>query len=261
MNALLQPLSLLVLIAAEPVTPTEVIRPFNGKDLTGFTTYLKEHGDKDPENVFRVTDETIHITGVGRGYLATTDSYANYHLSLEFKWGKKDDGSGYVRNSGIMLHSVGPDRVWPASIEVQLAQGCEGDFIVIRGKDKNDKPIKTTMSSYVRFAEDKRSRWSLGGEKITYSGKQFWWLNHQPFFKEKLDTRGKNDLASPLGEWTRVECICKDDTIQTLINGQVVNEAVDVWPTAGRIMLQNEGSEVFFRKLEIRPLTGERREK
>lgn len=248
-------LAAFALIAADPITPTETIRPFNGKDLSGFTTYLKEHGHKDPERVFRVADGVLHVTGVGAGYIATKASYANYHLSLEFKWGKKDDGSGYVRNSGVMLHGMGPDHVWPASIEVQLAQGCEGDFIVIRGKDELGEPIRTTMASYVEFAADKRSRWSLAGEKVAYSGKQFWWSHHQPFFKEKLDTRGKDDLASPLGEWTKIECICKSDTIQTLVNGQVVNEAVDVWPKSGRIMLQNEGSEVYFRNIEIKPLS------
>lgn len=254
MTAALFSASLVCLFAADPISPTETIRPFNGKDLSGFTTWLREHGGEDPDRVFRIADGAIHITGVGAGYLATEAAYTNYRLTLEFKWGKKDDGSGYVRNSGVMLHGTGPDRVWPASIEVQLAQGCEGDFIVIRGKDHNDKPIQTTMASHVKFAEDKRSRWSPDGEKLAYSGKQFWWSKHQPFFREKLDTRGKDDVASPLGEWTKIECECNGATIRTRVNGELVNEAVDVWPTSGRIMLQNEGSEIFFRNLEIHPL-------
>lgn len=240
--------------AAEPITPKESIQLFNGKDLDGWTTYLKESADKDPDGVFQVSDGMIHISGNGFGYLATESSYANYHLSLEFKWGKKDDGSGYVRNSGVMLHSIGPDRVWPASIEVQLAQGCEGDFICIGGKQTDGSPIATTLKSNVRIAEDKKSRWSADGEPLAYSGRQFWWSKHQPFFKEKLDTRGKDDVASPLGEWTKVDCICRGGKIRTLINGEAVNEAFDVFPAAGRIMLQNEGSEVYFRNVEIRPL-------
>ena len=38
------------------------------------------------------------------------------------------------------------------------------------------------------------------------------------------------------------------------INGQTVNECFDVKPTAGKILLQNEGYEVFFRRFELRPL-------
>ena len=30
-----------------------------------------------------------------------------------------------------------------------------------------------------------------------------------PFFKELLDTRGNKDVASPKGEWTKVEAICR----------------------------------------------------
>jgi len=93
-----------------------------------------------------------------------------------------------------------------------------------------------------------------GREKVRYSGKQFWWKDHEPFFKEKLDTRGKNDVASPLGKWTRVECICRGNKVTVKINGVTVNRAVDAWPTAGKILLQNEGNEIYYRNWELRPL-------
>jgi hypothetical protein len=38
------------------------------------------------------------------------------------------------------------------------------------------------------------------------------------------------------------------------LNGVLVNEAFDVFPNAGRILLQCEGSEIFFRRLELRPV-------
>ena len=89
---------------------------------------------------------------------------------------------------------------------------------------------------------------------MRYSGRQFWWNRHQPFFKEHLDTRGRNDVASPLGEWTRVECVCAGGRVSVFINGVKVNEAFNVSPRSGRILLQNEGHEVWFRKLVIAPL-------
>jgi len=73
-------------------------------------------------------------------------------------------------------------------------------------------------------------------------------------FKELLDTRGRNDLASPLGQWTNVECICDGNRITVKINGHTVNECYNVFPTAGRILLENEKNEIYFRNLEIRPL-------
>ena len=199
----------------------------------------------------------IHISGEGRGYLATEQLYRDYHLVVEYKWGDRTDGSGYVRNSGILLHKINPDNVWPTSVEIQLAQGCEGDFIVIRGKDADGKPEPATISSETRIAQDKRTRWHKGGKVVKYSGRQFWWSNHQPFFKEKLDTRGKEDVASPLGQWTKVECICRGSRITVKINDTKVNECFAVHPAAGRILLQNEGNEIFFRNFELRPLQDE----
>lgn len=236
----------------------KVIRPFNGKDLSGFTPWLRTIDRNEAENNYSVEDGTIHISGEGMGYLATVDSYQNYHLSVDYKWGQRTDGSKYVRNSGILLHAVGPEGnargIWMASIEVQLAQGCEGDLIVIRGKDEQGNVIPVTITSDTVTATDGRTRWKQGGKKTHYAGKQFWWSKHEVGFKELLDTRGKDDLASPLGEWTNVECICEGDRITVKINGQTVNQCYDVFPSAGRILLENEKNEIYFRNLEIRPL-------
>jgi hypothetical protein len=38
------------------------------------------------------------------------------------------------------------------------------------------------------------------------------------------------------------------------VNGKQVNEVHSVFPAAGKILLQCEGSEVFFRRLELHPL-------
>lgn len=240
------------------ITPQSIIRPFNGHDLTGFTTWLQDSQQADPQRDYRVTDGMLHIGGRGMGYLATCDSYRDYHLSIETKWGQRTDGSKFVRNSGILLHATGPHGnargIWMASIECQLAQGCEGDLIVIRGKNSQGREIPVSLASDTTIAADGKTRWQPGGTKTLYSGKQFWWSKHQVGFEELLDTRGTHDVASALGEWTLVECICRGDRITIKINGVTVNECYEVYPTFGKILLENEKNEVFFRNLEIRPL-------
>ena len=67
-----------------------------------------------------------------------------------------------------------------------------------------------------------------------------------------LDTRGKDDLESPLGEWTKVECLCVGKTIEIRVNGATVNKAFDVYPAAGKILLQVEGFEIDFRRFELK---------
>src|SRR5439155_14429749 len=168
-------------------------------------------------------------------YVATDKSYQDYHLIVEYRWGKKTDGGKFVRNSGILLHATGPDGgaggVWMSCIECQLAQGCVGDLIVIRGKDKEGKVIPVNLTSDTMLGSDKRTRWKKGGTPTVYAGKQFWWSLHDPDYKELIDTRGKNDLESPLGEWTKVECICAGKRIRIFVNGTQVNEAYDVFPS------------------------------
>jgi hypothetical protein len=243
----------------EPIRPPEgVTRLFNGKDLSGLYTWLKDGKRKDPRKVFSVKDEMIHISGDGFGYIATEKEYRDYHLTVEYRWGKRTDGGKYVRNSGILLHGTGPDGAaggtWMSCIECQLAQGCVGDLIVIRGKDEKGKVIPVQITSDVVLGPDKRPRWKKGGKAQVFTGRQLWWSNHDPDFKELLDTHGKNDVESPLGEWTKVECVCEGKRIKVLVNSTQVNECYDASPAAGKIMLQSEGFELFVRKFELRPL-------
>lgn len=253
---------LLVLSAAlpqEPLQPQkEVIHLFKGKDFSGLYTWLKKTGHKDPNKVFAVENGVIHVSGADNGYIATEKAYQNYHLVVEYKWGKETFKAKYVRNSGILLHATGADGnaggTWTASIECQLAQGCVGDLIVIRGKDAKGKTIPVAITADVALGPDKRPRWKEGGEKRVFTASQLWWHKHEPFFKELIDTRGKDDVESPLGEWTKVECICQGKEITIKVNGTIVNKCYDVFPSAGKILLQSEGFEMYFRKFELHPL-------
>ncbi len=243
---------------AQLVVPESgVIKLFNGKDPSGLYTWRKDTKRKLGEEVFKVEDGMLHVSGKPSGYLATEKAYRDYRLVVEYKWGKRTYGSKTVRNSGLLLNAVGLDgspSPWMSSIECQLAQGCVGDLIVIRGKDAGGKTVPVTITSDTRKGKDGRTRWKRGGKPTLYSGKQFWWSKHDPEFEELIDTRGRWDVESPLGEWTRVECICSAGRITVIVNGQTVNECYNVFPATGRILLQSEGFEIWFRKFELHPL-------
>lgn len=246
--------------AQEPITPKDTIKLFNGKNLDGLTTWLKDTKRDDPRRVFSAQNGILHVSGDGFGYVATAREYRDYHLTVEYKWGKKTDGGKYVRNSGILLHAVGPDGgaggdgSWMSSIECQLAQGCVGDLIVIRGKDAKGEVIPVSLKAETALGTDKRPRWKAGGSVRTFTNRQLWWHKHEAGFKELIDTRGKDDVESPLGEWTKVEGICKGSRIEIRVNGAKVNEAFDVFPAAGKILLQTEGFEIDFWRFEVKAL-------
>jgi hypothetical protein len=87
-----------------------------------------------------------------------------------------------------------------------------------------------------------------------FTGGQLWWSRHDPDFKELLDTRGKDDVENPVGDWTRVECVCDGGRITVRVNGTTVNACREVFPAAGKILIQSEGFELFVRTFEIHPL-------
>ena len=143
--------------------------------------WAKDTKRDDPRSVFRVTDGQLHVTGDGFGYMATEKAYRDYRVAIEYKWGKKTDGGKYVRNAGLLLNAVGPDGgangTWMSCVECQLAQGCNGDLIVIRGKDDKGEVVPVSIASDVAIGPDKRPRWKEGGTKTVFTNRQLFRMN------------------------------------------------------------------------------------
>jgi hypothetical protein len=55
----------------DPVTPRDTVKLFNGKDLSGLTTWLRGTKRDDHRQVFAARDGLLHISGDGFGYVAT----------------------------------------------------------------------------------------------------------------------------------------------------------------------------------------------
>ncbi len=217
--------------AATPVSG-KTVDLFNGKNLEGFYTFLKSKGaDQDPERVFRVHDGMIHISGAEYGYIATKQEYDNYYLSAEFKWGDATHPprEGKARDSGILFHFVGPDKVWPKSIEFQMIEGGTGDIILVDGAAATRKGEAKLKGRFDRYGKG-------------------------PF----QDVAGFRDPAGevekPHGEWNLLELYADGDSIKYLVNGKVVNEGTAVSPTRGKLLFQSEGAELFFRNIRLRAL-------
>ncbi|MDH5397743.1 MAG: DUF1080 domain-containing protein [Cyclobacteriaceae bacterium] len=238
---------------------------FNGKDLTGWDTWLaaprgnsenqKPYGlNNDPEQIFTIVEEdgqpAIRIAGDIGGGISTVNEFENYHLSLEFKWGEAMPWADRKkRDSGLLYHATGPHGAdggyWMRSQEFQVQEGDCGDYWGVAG-GLFDIPARLNADSV--WVYDKNS------ELLT--------------FKEGTET-GRHcikdpDAEKPTGEWNTLELYCLGGTSVHIVNGVVTmvlynsRQADDSGPetplTKGKIQLQSEGAELFYRDLKLRTI-------
>jgi hypothetical protein len=242
---------------AAPISPTEPMPLFNGKDLSSFYTFIKGRGrDADPKAVFTVVDGEIRVSGEEWGCITTNEEFTNYRLIVEFRWGDETFAprEKAARDNGILLHSTGKDGgygdTWMHSIECQIIEGGTGDLLVV---GDGSKDFELTVPA----APERQGNspvYQKGGTPVTLnSGRANWW-GRDPAWTDTVDFRDAKDVEKPVGEWNTIECIAKGDTLKVLLNGVLVNEAFGLKPTAGRIQIQSEGAETFFRRVELLPL-------
>jgi hypothetical protein len=198
---------------------------FNGKNLDGWYKFLRDVDknprpkNEDPEGIFKVEDGIIHVLGKEFGYIATEQEFDNFHLVVEFKWGEKKwpprDKPDSKRDSGILYR-------FPA--------------------DKEDKVWPTSIECQIQEG-DCGDFWLVNGTTIVAGGE-----SQNRFFKKVKDGE------KPTGEWNRIEVVADGGHCTHIVNDVVVNEGTEASVTKGRILLQSEGAEVFYRKVELRPL-------
>jgi hypothetical protein len=192
------------------------IKLFNGRDLAGWKKFVDPKAkDADPEKIWTVKDGVIICEGNVNGYIITEKDYENYVLRLEWRWGDKVARS---RNSGVFVHVVGPDKIWPKSVEAQLMADHAGDFWLVDGFKLKVDPARQDPKADRHFL------------------------------------RLKDNVEKPLGQWNQYEITCKGDTVKLAVNGQFVNEGTGAEQTRGKILLQSEGAEIHFRNVELKPL-------
>ena len=246
---------------------------WNGKDLNGWDTYLSspysgiskdEEGfiglnnpSQDIIQVVELNDEpVIRISGIAWGMMFTNEDFKNYHLKLKVKWGEgkhvpRENGP---RDSGLLYHGYGEPGsayVWMASQELQIQEGDMGDYWPT-GDIEIDVPCELRDSLFYTYHEE--------GDLRTF------------YFADILDTDVMDSLSKrrviksmdaekPHGQWNDVELICYGDSSIHIVNDLVLmrlynsRKMSDKTPVAkGKIILQSEGAEVFYKDIEIREI-------
>jgi len=249
------------------------------KDLRQWDVYLSYPGDvmasvvagtapsslqpvglnRDTKHVFSVIDDhgtpILRISGEIYGSAATKQEFANYHFRAKFRWGEKkwEPRLHELKDSGLVYHSTGEFGVdywhsWMQGQEFQVIEGGIGDYWTIARAQIDISATKPAGGQFFRFS--KGAPWlhfAADGEKF----------NAVANYCERGEDREIK------GGWNQIELVCFEDRCVHIANGKVVmalknsRHVVDgqVVPlTRGKLQIQSEAAEVFYKDIEIRPI-------
>lgn len=249
---------------------------FNGANLDGWETWLarpsktsdfeglkkNDKGEyvealglnRDPHQNFSVVTEdgkpALRISGEVFGGISTKEEFENYRFRAEFKWGKKKwpPRERTVRDNGLLYHGIGAhgagSGAWLKSFEMQIQEHDCGDFHSVAGVLVDVEAIPKDASK-----PNGDLLYRPGAPKVTGVARRTW-----------KDT----DNERPSGEWNTVEFICFGQTSVHIVNGKVVMVLTnlrhkvgkdEVPLTKGRIQIQSEAAEIFWRNIEVQPIS------
>jgi len=269
-------LAMMYLVSCSPQPQWETL--FNGKDFTGWEVYIgvpdssvdvpdmqrNEEGkytqplgvNNDPLEIFTVAETdgapALHVSGQIYGSFATIKEYGNYHLRLQVKWGEKKwaPREDQRRNSGLLYHGVGEFgaglNVWKTSHECQVME--------------NDFGLSYRMGATYC---DITARPNENGRGYTYDPAAPK-LSFGPGMPAGSVCSQNPMNEKPLGEWNTIELLCYEGTSVHVVNDKVnmiitnsrlMVDGKETPLTKGVIQLQSEGAEVYYRNIEIRPIT------
>jgi len=255
------------------IRPDRTIPLFDGKSLAPFYTWLVDDHREDPLRVFTVVDQVdgapaIRISGERWGGLVTRESYRDYRLVVEFRWGLTTWGErrNAARDSGLLIHAQGADGntasdgngAWMRSVEAQIIEGGVGDIILVAGFDAGGKRLVPRLTARVTPDRDGEPTFHPKGESRELEGGRINWFGRDVDWQDRLGFRGKDDVESPHGGWTRLEVVADGDRVTNVVDGKVVSEGTRSSLTEGRILVQSEGAEIYFRRIDLEPLGGTR---
>jgi Tol biopolymer transport system component len=225
--------------------------PANGTDRTGIPPIGLNN---DPKHVFSMVTESggpaLHISGENFGGIYTRESFSNYHLQLQYKWGKMKwhPKEKEKMDSGLLYHSIGENGAdfgsWMQSQEFQIQEGDSGDYWGVAGGMFDVPVVKTGEKDWI---------FDPKGEKMTFA-------ENAPAGRHAK--RWTNE-EKPAGEWNTIDLYCFGDQAVHVVNGKVVmvlyksrrpGKTGTEPLTEGKIQLQSEGAEIYYRNIRLRPI-------
>jgi type 1 glutamine amidotransferase len=229
----------------------------NGKNLDGWYTYRVRDGkNNDVQHVFKAENGTIHVldvpdptTAQPNGYMATNEEFRNYRVRLQYQWGTVKFAvprhpDGLPRDAGLLYHMTGPDQVWPMCVEFQIDEHTTGDVFLLPNNPPNPSAVTTVPPG------------GRGIYAFMYGGAPVLDRGQRIIRGQQFDT---------MKGWNTVELFVTENSAVHVVNGHVNNYMRNIElpngggpMSQGKILLQEENNEVFYRNVEIKPLFADR---
>ncbi len=263
-------------VASSSQIPTEKgwLVLFDGMDLSHWDSYLGPYFgpgvswenieeqppiglNNDTMKVFSIVEldgeKVLRISGEAWGGIFTKKEFENYHLQLQFKWGDKKwyprEKVTDKRDSGLLYHGIGShgqdDLFWLKSQEFQIQEGDCGDFWGVAG---------TIIDVRAQLMQDgKTYQYNANAPLLTFTetGDYGRYCKKSP------------DAENPSGTWNTLDLYCFGGTSVHMVNGTVtmilensrhrVNGA-EVPLTKGKIEIQSESAEVYYRNIKLKSI-------
>jgi hypothetical protein len=218
---------------------------------------LKPIGLNPPgQKIFSVVQQggvpVLRISGEIYGCLASRESFADYHLRAQVKWGEKkwEPRLNELKDSGILYHSRGDFGVeywksWALSHEFQVIEHGLGEYW-------------TQATSAMDIRADPGKPGAQGADAPRWNPRAAW----LEFASPNNHALAGSDQDKP-GRWNQLELICYRDDCLHIVNGKVVMALANAryrdgekWlpMTGGKLQIQSEAAEVFYKDIEIRKL-------
>jgi hypothetical protein len=214
--------------------------------------------NKPGYDVFTVIEENnepvLKISGEIYGCVASKEEYSNYHLSLKVKWGDKkwDPRKKLLKDSGLMYNAIGEIgidywRSWALSQEFQIMEGHMGDYWSQMSSGIDIKayiPEGEMMNSVADKSQPFIPFGEVGGGVSGFC------------------MRSANYENAP-GEWNTIELISFNGKSIHIVNGHIVmilnnsryfENGKSLPMIKGKILIQSEAAEVYYKEIKIREL-------
>jgi hypothetical protein len=256
---------------------TNWVKLFNGRDWTGLDRYIAappgSQGplglNNDPRNVFSITNVdgrgAIYVSGELYGGISTHTEFENLHIRVAYKWGEKKwpprAEPKHYRDAGLLYWCIGPhgagSGAWMRSVELNIMEKGVGQWWSVAGTfcDVEGRNVVLEKEPNVPYRGESPGEqcvlWAPGAK--TYTVKP-WEGITSPY-----------DFERPHGEWNIAEAIAWGPVCIHLLNGEVVlvitnpryrekENAPEQRLWRGKIQLQSEAAELFYRDFEARSI-------